>query len=59
MLLFHGSRVINFLGILAMGLKVAPPWAQSNGAMFGKGIYFADACCKSMAYTNDYMFNNY
>lgn len=51
MLLWHGSKISNFMGILAQGLKgiyyilnilVAPPWAFNTGTMFGKGIYFAD-----------------
>jgi poly [ADP-ribose] polymerase len=36
-LLWHGSRVTNFAGILSGGLKIAPPEAPSSGYMFGKG----------------------
>ena len=50
-LLWHGSRTMNFLGILNKGLRIAPPEAPSTGEMFGKGIYFADTFSKSFAYT--------
>lgn len=36
-LLWHGSRVTNFGGILSQGLRIAPPEAPSTGYMFGKG----------------------
>ncbi|XP_031638339.1 poly [ADP-ribose] polymerase-like [Contarinia nasturtii] len=57
-LLWHGSRLMNFVSILSNGLKVAPPEATHTGYMFGKGIYFADAISKSANYcmtdkTND------
>lgn len=40
---------------------MAPPWAFNTGAMFGKGIYFADMFQKSYAYTEDWSlhYNNY
>ena len=41
-LLFHGSRMSNWCGILSQGLRIAPPEAPVTGYMFGKGIYFAD-----------------
>ncbi|KAI9348741.1 poly polymerase catalytic domain-containing protein [Zopfochytrium polystomum] len=53
-LLWHGSKMCNFLGILKSGLRVAPIEAEVSGYMFGKGIYFADAFCKSYGYTYDY-----
>jgi hypothetical protein len=37
MLLWHGSRVTNFVGILSQGLRIAPPEAPVTGYMFGKG----------------------
>ncbi|XP_041564508.1 poly [ADP-ribose] polymerase isoform X2 [Drosophila elegans] len=49
-LLWHGSRLTNFIGILSHGLKIAPPEAPSAGYMFGKGIYFADMVSKSANY---------
>ncbi|KAL9650365.1 hypothetical protein ABK040_016432 [Willaertia magna] len=49
-LLWHGSRVSNFVGILSQGLRIAPPEAPATGYMFGKGIYFADMSSKSANY---------
>ena len=47
MLLWHGSRLTNFVGILSQGLRIAPPEAPISGYMFGKGLYFADIFGKS------------
>lgn len=59
MLLWHGSRLTNFMGILYQGLKIAPPHSPHSGYMFGKGIYFADTFQKSLAYTDiSYTMNN-
>ncbi len=55
MLLWHGSRLSNFVGILSQGdsflteshcqgLRIAPPEAPVTGYMFGKGVYFAGLC---------------
>lgn len=49
-LLWHGSRLTNYVGILSHGLKIAPPEAPASGYMFGKGIYFADMVSKSANY---------
>lgn len=49
-LLWHGSRLTNFVGILSHGLKIAPKEAPVSGYMFGKGIYFADMSSKSANY---------
>lgn len=49
-LLWHGSRLTNFAGILSQGLRIAPPEAPMTGYMFGKGIYFADMVSKSANY---------
>ncbi|OAA55504.1 Poly(ADP-ribose) polymerase, catalytic domain protein [Niveomyces insectorum RCEF 264] len=49
-LLWHGSRVTNFGGILNQGLRIAPPEAPVSGYMFGKGIYLADMSSKSANY---------
>jgi hypothetical protein len=49
-LLWHGSRVTNYAGILSQGLRIAPPEAPSTGYMFGKGVYFADCVSKSANY---------
>lgn len=50
MLLWHGSRLTNFVGILNQGLRIAPPEAPVTGYMFGKGVYFADLVSKSAQY---------
>lgn len=52
-LLWHGSRLTNYVGILSHGLKIAPPEAPVTGYMFGKGLdiffifiaYTAFYCC--------------
>ncbi|KAL5288318.1 PARP1 family protein [Megaselia abdita] len=49
-LLWHGSRLTNYVGILSHGLKIAPPEAPVTGYMFGKGLYFADMVSKSANY---------
>jgi hypothetical protein len=50
MLLWHGSRLSNFVGILSQGLRIAPPEAPVSGYLFGKGIYLADMSEKSIHY---------
>ncbi len=50
MLLWHGSRISNFVGILSQGLRIAPPEAPASGYLFGKGIYLADMAEKSIHY---------
>ena len=50
MLLWHGSRLTNWCGILKQGLRIAPPEAPVTGSMFGKGVYFADMFSKSAQY---------
>ena len=50
MLLWHGSRLTNWCGILGQGLRIAPPEAPVTGYMFGKGVYFADMVSKSANY---------
>lgn len=50
MLLWHGSRLTNWVGILSKGLRIAPPEAPVTGYMFGKGVYFADMVSKSANY---------
>ncbi|KAF9361508.1 Poly [ADP-ribose] polymerase 2 [Mortierella sp. NVP85] len=54
-LLWHGSRLTNYVGILSQGLRIAPPEAPSTGYMFDKGAYFADCVSKSA----NYCFTNY
>ena len=55
-LLWHGTRMTNFVGILSQGLRVAPPEAPSSGFRYGKGIYFSDMSQKSSCYC--YPINN-
>ena len=50
-LLFHGSSLFNFIGILSQGLRIAPPEAPATGYLFGKGVYFADMFAKSYQYS--------
>lgn len=49
-LLWHGSRLTNFAGIISQGLRIAPKEAPVTGYMFGKGVYFADMVSKSANY---------
>jgi len=49
-LLWHGSRISNYVGILSQGLRIAPPEAPVSGYLFGKGVYFADMASKSACY---------
>lgn len=53
MLLFHGTRAANVLGILTDGLCCAPPSAQVTGHCYGKGVYFADSIDKSIGYASN------
>ena len=57
-LLWHGSRLTNWVGILSQGLRIAPPEAPSTGYMFGKGLYFADVSSKSANYCHATPSNN-
>lgn len=52
MLLAHGSRMSNFMGILSTGLRVPASNQVSNGSTLGRGIYFADVISKSFNYCN-------
>ena len=49
-LLWHGSGVPNFVGILSQGLRIAPPEAPVSGYRFDKGVYFADMLRLSAGY---------
>ncbi|XP_031566693.1 poly [ADP-ribose] polymerase 1-like [Actinia tenebrosa] len=57
-LLWHGSSVTNYAGILSQGLRIAPPEAPVTGYMFGKGVYFADMVSKSANYCRTTPTNN-
>jgi len=58
-LLWHGSRMTNYMGILSQGLRIAPPEAPVTGYMFGKGLYFADMVSKSANYCFAQQSNNH
>ena len=49
-LLWHGSGLANYVGILSQGLRIAPPEAPVSGYRLGKGIYLADLFEKSASY---------
>lgn len=49
-LLWHGSRLANYVGILSQGLRINPSNVVKTGSMFGNGVYFANACTKSAQY---------
>lgn len=50
-LLWHGTRLQNFVGILSQGLKIQPAGVQRNGNVFGNGIYFSDMAARSIPYS--------
>jgi len=52
-LLWHGSGLVNFCGILSQGLRIAPPEADVSGYAFGKGVYYADCFAKSIGYCRE------
>lgn len=49
-LLWHGSRITNYIGILSQGLRIAPSEAPVTGYFLGKGIYFANMISVSAQY---------
>jgi predicted DNA-binding WGR domain protein len=49
-LLFHGSRTVNWMGILTEGFRIPLPSQVTNGSVLGYGIYFADSVSKSFNY---------
>lgn len=56
-LLWHGTRAVNVLSILRSGLYVPPTHGgtiQTNGRMFGDGVYFSDTSTKSLNYADGY-----
>ncbi len=57
-LLWHGSRLTNYVGILSQGLRIAPPEAPVTGYMLSKGVYFADMVSKSANYCCTSKMNN-
>ena len=52
-LLFHGTKTQNILGILSKGLLIAPIESESSGNRFGNGIYLTDSFQKSLGYASN------
>ncbi len=55
-LLFHGSRISNWVGILSRGILlpkivVSMGVHRTDAGWLGHGIYFGDAACTSVSYT--------
>lgn len=59
MLLWHGTRGENLIGILQTGFRIAPADSKRTGTMFGEGIYFADMFNKSYQYSNTSNYHMY
>lgn len=57
-LLWHGSRLSNWVGILSQGLRIAPPEAPHSGYKFGKGVYHANMASMSAEYCFPESFDN-
>jgi hypothetical protein len=51
-LLFHGTKTQNILGILSKGLLIAPVESESSGNRFGNGIYLSDSFQKCLGYAS-------
>lgn len=49
-LLWHGSRLANFVSIISTGLRINPGNVVRAGSMFGNGLYFANSSTKSAQY---------
>jgi len=49
-LLWHGSSVHNFMGILSQGLRIAP---KESGGSVERGVFFADMFSVSEGYCQD------
>ena len=49
-LLFHGTKAENVIGILNKGLLIAPIEAESSGNKYGNGIYLSDSFYKALNY---------
>lgn len=58
-MLWHGSRITNFISILTKGLRIAPKGVPiTDNGYFGKGVYFADMVSKSANYCHTDQINN-
>ncbi|KAI9010901.1 ankyrin repeat-containing domain protein [Phycomyces nitens] len=52
-LLWHGSNISNFMGILKQGLRCRPRIAEQHGAQYGHGLYFGDMFSKAISYASN------
>ena len=59
MLLWHGTKPENVVGILQTGFRIAPACAETTGAMFGPGVYFTDLFEKSYNYTSSMQYHSF
>jgi hypothetical protein len=57
MLLWHGTRGENLIGIIQTGFRIAPSDARRTGAMFGEGVYFSDIFNKCFQYAQTANYN--
>ena len=51
-LLFHGTKAENVIGILNKGLLIAPIEAETSGNKYGNGIYLSDSFFKALNYSS-------
>jgi len=56
-ILCHGTKSENILGILSEGLKISPAQAKFQGQQFGEGIYLSDSFDVSFKYSKNYFSN--
>lgn len=49
-LIWHGSGMANYVGILSTGLRINAGNVVKTGSMFGNGLYFANCSTKSAQY---------
>ncbi|PPF24272.1 WGR domain-containing protein [Rathayibacter rathayi] len=57
--LWHGTRAMNVLSVLAKGYYVPPTSGTTvvtNGRMFGDGVYFSEQSSKSLGYVDGEMY---
>ena len=57
-ILCHGTKIENILGILSEGLKISPAQAKFQGNIYGEGIYLSDSFEVSYSYSKN-LFSNY
>jgi hypothetical protein len=59
MMLWHGTKAENIIGILQSGFRIAPDESFRTGSILGNGVYFADTFGKSLNYTQSYWSGKY